>query len=266
METKKKSPTGGQTSGTADAKASKKSTNSIEENAANVKAAAPKKPDAKSREWWCCVYPDSAPSNWRELVQQTFLEAYISPLHDKDLNTDGTPKKPHWHVVLAWPGPTTFSNAKTIMAEFNGVIEPKIIGTLRGVCRYLCHLDNPEKAQYSPDDVICYNGADWETVINLKSDKYIAIEEMQAWCDHYRVTSFAVLCAYARAHRKADWFRCLCDNGGYIMQSYCKSLEWYLSQGAAMPSIEQIDEMLAAIDAGASPTTGEVLEEVISDE
>lgn len=245
MTEKKKSPAGAKPKQDN----SKNTTTSIAETEAKGNPASKEKKDAKSREWWCVVYPDSAPSNWRELVQETFLEAYISPLHDKDKNPDGTPKKPHYHVVLAWSGPTTFSNAKNIMGEFKGVIQPKVIGSLRGVCRYLCHLDNPEKAQYSPEDVICYNGADWNTVINLKSEKYTAIEEMQAFCDKYRITSFLILNTYARAHRKADWFRTLCDNGSYIMREYCKSMEWELQNSGSAPSIEDIDAMIEAIDA-----------------
>ena len=217
-----------------------------------------KKQDAKSREWWCAVYPDSAPSNWRELVQETFLEAYISPLHDKDVNPDGTSKKPHYHVVLAWSGPTTFSNAKTIMQTFGGVIQPKVIGSLRGVCRYLCHLDNPEKAPYKPEDVVCYNGADWQTVINLKSDKYVSLEEMQDFCNKYRITSFQVLNTYARAHRNVDWFRCLCDNGSYIMREYCKSLEWQLQTYGHILNIDEIDNIISQMDTdgGADFETG----------
>ncbi len=249
---------------------SKNTKNIIDEDGTKIKGNDPKKEsqkdekqkqDAKSREWWCVVYPDSAPDNWRELVQETFLEAYISPFHNKDVNPDGIPKKPHYHVVLAWSGPTTYSNAKTIMESFGGVIQPKVIGSLRGVCRYLCHLDNPEKAQYNPEDVICYNGADWQTAINLKSDKYISINEMQEFCNKYKITSFLILNTYARAHRHADWFRTLCDNGSYVMREYCKSLEWELNNNGYIPTIEDIDKMIADIDMGVDPSTGEVLED-----
>lgn len=263
MKKNKQSPTGGQTSeASQDSLALNTSTNNIDEAANNVKAENKDttKKDAKSREWWCVVYPDSAPENWRDLVQQTFLEAYISPLHDKDVNPDGAPKKPHYHVVLAWPGPTTYSNAKNIMAQFGGVIQPKVIGSLRGVCRYLCHLDNPEKAQYSPDDVICYNGADWLTVINLQTDKYNSIEEMQDFCSKYRITSFVDLNTYARKKRKADWFRSLCDGAGYIMREYCKSLQYCLDNNFGVRTIDDIEAHIAKVDLAmeVDPNTGEV--------
>ena len=256
MFDKKKSPGGGET---IQGKSQKQATDNIAETKPKNKGESQKKSDAKSREWWCVVYPESAPDNWMELVQETFLEAYISPLHDQDLLPDGTPKKAHYHVVLAWPGPTTFSNAKSIMQDFGGIIQPKVIGSLRGVCRYLCHLDNPDKAQYSQGDVVCYNGADYELVINLKSDKYVAIEEMQAWCDRYHIYSFQTLNTYARLNRKADWFRCLCDGGAYIMKEYCQTIQWHIDHGLAIPTIEEIEERMALVDSGVNPETGELI-------
>ena len=202
----------------------------------------------KSREWTCLVYPESAPENWREILQQTFLEVYISPLHYRDTNPDGTPKKPHFHVVIAWAGPTTFSNARRIMETFGGVIEPRVVGSLRGICRYLCHLDNPEKAQYDPNEVVCYNGADWQTAINLKSDRYKSIEEMMEFCNKYRIDSFVTLATYAKAERKADWFRAICDGSAYIMREYCKSLKWQLEQDGFIETAEDIKTRIKLID------------------
>lgn len=188
----------------------------------------------KSREWMCLVYEDSAPPDWKEKVQRTFLESYLSK-HDKDHNPGGELKKLHWHVVLSWPGPTTFLNAKNTMESFGGVILPESVKSLRGICRYLCHLDNPEKAQYDPKDVICYNGADYLTAISLKSDKYVSIAEMQDFCDKYNIFSYRLLSQYARKHRPADWWRCLCDNGSFVMGEYLKSRKWEDERGFDIP-------------------------------
>ena len=43
----------------------------------------------KGRDWTFVVYPESAPSNWRELLDDTHLRWIESPLHDKDLDADG---------------------------------------------------------------------------------------------------------------------------------------------------------------------------------
>ena len=134
------------------------------------------------------------------------------------------------------------------METFGGVIEPRVVGSLRGICRYLCHLDNPEKAPYNPEDVVCYNGADWQTAINLKSDRYKSIEEMMEFCNKYRIDSFVTLATYARAERKADWFRTLCDGSAYIMREYCKSIKWQLEQDGCIETAEDIKIRMKLID------------------
>lgn len=47
----------------------------------------------RTRNYATVVYPESAPADWIRLLQEQCVPALISPLHDKDLNTDGTPKK-----------------------------------------------------------------------------------------------------------------------------------------------------------------------------
>lgn len=50
--------------------------------------------------WLFEFYPDSAPENWREIINSWLVDCLVSPLHDSDVNEDGTPKKPHWHGIL----------------------------------------------------------------------------------------------------------------------------------------------------------------------
>ena len=54
----------------------------------------------KNRYWTFLIYPESAPKDWKDILQQTFLPVAISPLHDKDLNADGEKKKPHYHIIV----------------------------------------------------------------------------------------------------------------------------------------------------------------------
>ena len=46
----------------------------------------------RTRNYATVVYPDSAPENWQEILTQHFVPAFISPLHDKDLNPTGETK------------------------------------------------------------------------------------------------------------------------------------------------------------------------------
>ncbi|MBZ4027453.1 MobV family relaxase [Lactobacillus johnsonii] len=115
----------------------------------------------KGRDWAFIVYPESAPKNWREILDETHMRWVESPLHDKDFNPDGTFKKPHWHVMLSADGPITLKAVEKIIEPLN-VPAPQKVGSGRGMIRYFIHLDNPEKYQYSRDEIVAHGGADVE--------------------------------------------------------------------------------------------------------
>lgn len=112
----------------------------------------------KARYWSIIVYPDSAPENWIEQLQFTGLPFCISPLHDKDTNPDGTPKKPHWHVIVCYGGPTTYNNVKKTITDKLNTVTPKYLQSVKGMYRYFTHQDNPEKYQYDKNEIKCYGG------------------------------------------------------------------------------------------------------------
>lgn len=124
----------------------------------------------KSRLWAFCVYPESMPENWIEVLTLTGLKIAISPLHDKDLKADNIgeeAKKAHYHVILTWEsGTATFSMAKRIADSVNGS-RPIALNNLRGYYRYLTHKDNPEKYQYDEKDIKCLNGFSIDDYVEL---------------------------------------------------------------------------------------------------
>lgn len=172
------------------------------------------------------VYPESAPENWREIISESKIPVFISPLHDKDLNATGEPKKPHHHVISMYESPKTEAQAREFFKSFGGV-GCETVKSVRAYARYLCHLDNPEKAQYSIDDVLSYGGADYIHAIGTASDRTKAIREMIAWIEENDIISFAELLRYASVNR-SDWFDCLTTSGAYITKEYIKSRWWEL--------------------------------------
>ena len=90
----------------------------------------------KKRNWAFVLYPESAPADWREQLQKTGLQCAISPLHDKDMNPDNTPKKPHYHVILTYSGPTSYNVVKALTDGFNQPI-PQALEQVRGYYRCL---------------------------------------------------------------------------------------------------------------------------------
>ena len=114
---------------------------------------------SKNRYWACVVYPESAPPDWIEQIKLQGLRAAISPLHDKDLNADEAEKKPHWHVILCWDGPTTANVAKAVTDKLCAPA-PQGLASVKGYYRYLTHQDNPEKHQYDANEIQHIGGFD----------------------------------------------------------------------------------------------------------
>lgn len=197
--------------------------------------------DSRTRNFATVVYPESAPDNWKEILFSHCVPAFISPLHDKDINPTGEPKKPHYHVMLMFDGKKSIEQVTEIFSSINGV-GCEIVKSVRGYARYLCHLDNPEKHQYDVAEVACL-ASDYLGTIGLAIDKYHAIGEMQDFCDRYNIISFYVLTKYARAHRP-DWHRILCDCGAIFMREYLNSRDWSIKNGHCEIIDPETGEML----------------------
>lgn len=178
----------------------------------------------RTRNFATVIYLDSAPEDWYEKLVELKIPAFVSPYHDKDKNPTGEDKKPHFHVMIMFEGVKTQEQALEAFVQIGGV-GLEVVNSVRGYARYLCHLDNPEKEQYSIEEVRSLCGADYLSVIGLAIDKYTAIREMMEFVVNNAVYSYADLLDYCAIHRQ-DWFRCLCDNGSYVMKEYIKSSYW----------------------------------------
>lgn len=189
----------------------------------------PKQSATRYRNFATIIYPESAPESWVDILTEWHISALISPLHDKDINPGGEPKKAHYHVLLMYDSVKTKAQAQEVIQSIGGVgLEP--VSSVRGYARYLCHLDNPEKAQYQVEDVRCLSGADWNTLVSLPSDKFKAIREMIEFCSINGIFAYCDLLEYAMNERE-DWFVCLCENGTYVIKEYLKSVSWKKNQG-----------------------------------
>lgn len=184
----------------------------------------------KSRGWLCVVYPESAPEDWINRLATAGAQALISPLHDQDLNADGESKKPHWHVILLWEGPTTASNAQRMVDMIAGVgCFP--MATLRGAARYLCHMDNPDKHQYDPQHVRQLGGLDYNEIINSASDDLLTLYEVFGWLDDNLCVSYRQFLLYARQFRP-DWARVVLTRHRENVIAYQRSLQWELTHAS----------------------------------
>lgn len=153
------------------------------------------------------VYPESAPVDWLERLEGTHVAAMVSPLHGSDTLPTGEIKKAHYHVLWRYEGVKTTAQAQEVVDLIGGAGAVEIVADYRGYARYLCHLDSPDKAQYSPDDVRCFGGADWAAVALSDAERTdAALDEIEDWIDDTGCVSYVELCRYCRRQRP-DWTR-----------------------------------------------------------
>lgn len=173
------------------------------------------------------VYPESAPANWEEIVRDTHVPTLISPLHDKDKDPDGNQKKAHYHVLMTFDSLKNFdTQIKPIFNSFGGVGREEVLSQ-RGYARYLCHMDNPEKYQYDPQEVQELNGACYSAIIMLPTDELGALEDMLDFIEDNDIYSFRKFLMWCKGNNK-EWFRLLVNSKTYIIKEYLKSRYWDL--------------------------------------
>ncbi|MEK4419188.1 replication protein [Bacillus sp. FSL K6-0268] len=179
--------------------------------------------DERTRNWTFIVYPESAPENWREIINDLHTPWIESPLHDKDINPDGEIKKPHWHVMMMFSNKKSYEQVREITFQLRSP-NPQKVANPKGMVRYFLHLDNPEKFQYSKGSLVAHCGADFAQYLAVsKGERYELIREMMEFVNANRIIEMKDLLDYAMDKRFDDWFPLLCDNSAYIMESYIKS-------------------------------------------
>lgn len=185
-----------------------------------------KSKEKRTRNWGFIFYPDSAPKNWKDILIEHHTDIVISPLHDRDVNPTGEPKKPHWHCAIIFEGPKTRAQAQEVADSVNGV-NVQYIKSLNGDIRYFTHIDNPEKAQYDRADIINIGAFDVDECFKRSIDKYNTISEMLDYIETNNITEFFIFLKYCREEKFDTWFKQLCDNS-FIIREYITSKRNYL--------------------------------------
>lgn len=179
--------------------------------------------DTRTRNWTLIVYPESAPKNWMEILDNLHIEYVVSPLHDKDINADGEIKKSHYHLLLMFGGVKSYEQVLEITEALN-CPRPERCHNAKALVRYMIHSDNPEKAQYSVSDIISHGGVDIAELLRpTSSERYSIINEMITYIQENSITEIQDLIDYARYNEFERWFPLLCDNSAYILNQYIKS-------------------------------------------
>lgn len=197
--------------------------------------------NVKKRNWAFVLYPESAPEYWRERLQQTGLQCVISPLHDKDVDPDGNPKKPHYHVIIVYSGPTSYNVVKQLTQSLNQPI-PQALEQVRGYYRYLTHKDNPDKTQYSEDDIETINGFNISDYVELtKSEVNVYKRKLQQLIIKVDVLEYCDFMDFLLDNEMNTEYD-IASNNTYFFEKYISSRRNKLKGSNAPKNIVNIQE------------------------
>lgn len=168
-----------------------------------------KRAGTRARYWTFIAYPDSAPANWLQVLKDEQISFVVSPIHDRDLNEDGSPKKPHYHVLLLFDNNKTIKQAEEIAKMVGGTI-PIMVKDKNNLVRYFTHIDRPEKAQYSSVDIVTYGKASVDLVDEAYAisevERLGIINEIYEWITANEVYYYDTVVDYARINN-LSWHR-----------------------------------------------------------
>lgn len=205
--------------------------------------------DGRSNCWAFLLWTDSMPDYSFRFLKALNLPVFISPLHDRDtwtyedsvdnyLDTGyalvvGQAKKPHYHIMIHFESNKSASYVLSALSPLHiqhveqlGVCERSKGMGWRGYARYLCHLDNPEKAQYDPAEVVSFGGRSYfrDAAISAPAARAWDCAPIFEFISLNGVTSYSWLLEYCRMHHP-DWYPTVFINSTKFVQ-FLKSMDW----------------------------------------
>lgn len=153
-------------------------------------------PDQQARQWAFICYCDDPSS----ILSSIGSDRGFCTLHDRDTyDTDGKHhvllddgsmievdhaagelKKAHWHVYAHFPGGIRARTiADSVGLVFTQLPDPRQIKNAQTVLRYHMHLDDPDKAEYSRDDVKVYG--EWKQDLFVDRADLSRIQALKIW-------------------------------------------------------------------------------------
>jgi len=197
-------------------------------------------PPNKSKYFCAILYPDSSSYNTDKIIlamAEEHLTFAVSPIHDRDVDINGSPKKRHYHLLLAYSSATTLNNIRAWLnacgmpeSELHSV---RVCASGVGYFRYLTHKDNPEKTQYDVNDIRVFNDSDelFKKFSKTASEKIDDLVRIFQIVDELNTISFHKLIQYLMLNER-DLFKLLTSSSALAIcvKEYQRSLEYDLKR------------------------------------
>lgn len=200
----------------------------------------PREPPNKSKYFCCVLYPDSSTYDVDKVIKclaEEHLTFAVSPIHDRDIEDDGSFKKAHYHLLLAYSSATTLNNIrcwfKTCGMPESELHSVRVCASGVGYYRYLTHKDNPEKVQYADNDIRVFNDSDelFKKFSKTASEKIDDLVRIFQIVDELKTISFHSLIQYLMLNER-DLFKMLTSSSALAIcvKEYQRSLEYDLKR------------------------------------
>ena len=120
--------------------------------------------EKRSNKWAFILYADSAPKNYRSVLDSLHIPYILSPWHDKDVNKEtGVILKPHKHGALFFDSLKSYNQVSDLLTEnLNTPAHIEVIMSPKGMYDYFTHAENSDKTQYNIEDIESGCGFDLE--------------------------------------------------------------------------------------------------------
>ena len=209
-----------------------------------------KRAGQRTRNWLAVFYPEDLPENWRDLADELGVRWIEGPVHDQDVNPDGTPKKAHVHTLWMFDAVKNKTQVTGLFrSKFGSTVnEQGEEGSIPGVAtpmacsdrsqsvRYMAHLDHPHKAQYDVSQIVGHNGADPAEVMRYSATETIAMMiAMEEYIEEHNITELSDFSKAIR-YECPEWYTILATKTTTYFNAFIRSRRHKLETSSQDPA------------------------------
>lgn len=178
------------------------------------------KSERRTTAWTFVCYPESMPQDWERRLRDLHVPlAYV--LHDRD-RENGLPVKPHVHVLMRYESVKARDQVLDDIG-FTCIRFVEQVRSFNAMTRYLCHLDDEDKARYDPSEVVSVSGLSLDFSRHLSPDEQLdVLQEITAFVEDNDIREYSTLWSYAAAHERT-WMQVLTGKASHAMTQYIRS-------------------------------------------
>lgn len=207
-----------------------------------------KRAGQRTRNWTVIAYPEDLPEDWRERLDEQHIKWVESPLHDRDTNADGTPKKAHYHLMFLFDNVRSCKQVSSWLQGFFGASEsgsivgvatPQQVSDRGALVRYMAHMDNPDKVQYDPQEIVGHGGVDIAGLLRYSAlETRAMVVAMEEFIEQHGIVELADFSAAIR-YSYPEWHTLLATKMTMYFTGFIKSRRHKATEDVILPKVDK---------------------------